>query len=233
RCAEQGRGAPPDRGAGAAQGIGAGRTRGRQQAGALDAARGAGGKPAGRRGRWPGAHPLAVRSACYPAQAHRIVLRLRPPLRGLCAEGEAPVRLFCASGPGRQRHRRRHRSEDRPPEQETSDAEMELGRQGGGAGRAQGLQAPHRGSAASFRAISAGGVGVPSRNSTPPGLLAPCCTAAGANMAKDKSILEKFTDAVKDIASTATEAASQALKTDEPALRVDERAAAYVPLAAD
>ena len=29
-------------------------------------------------------------------------------------------------------------------------------------------------------------------------------------MDKDKSILEKFTDAVKDIASTATEAASQA-----------------------
>ena len=26
------------------------------------------------RGRWPGAHPLAVRSACHPAQAHRIVL---------------------------------------------------------------------------------------------------------------------------------------------------------------
>ena len=52
-------------------------------------------------------------------------------------------------------------------------------------------------------------------------------------MDKDKSILEKFTDAVKDIASTATEAASQALKTDEPALRADERAAAYVPLAAD
>ena len=29
-----------------------------------------------------------------------------------------------------ERHRRRHRSEDRPPEQETADAEMELGRQG-------------------------------------------------------------------------------------------------------
>ena len=94
----------------------------------------ANGARAGRARRWPGAHPLAVRSACHPAQAHRIVLRLRPPLRGLCAEGEAPVRLFCAAGPGRQRHRRRHRSEDRPPEQETPDAEMELGRQGRGPG---------------------------------------------------------------------------------------------------
>ena len=44
-----------------------------------------------------GAHPLAVRSADHPAQAHRIVLRLRPQIRGLCAEGKAPVRLFCAS----------------------------------------------------------------------------------------------------------------------------------------
>ena len=38
-------------------------------------------------------------------------------------------------------------------------------------------------------------------------------------MDKDKSILEKFTDTVKDIASTATAAASQALKADEPGLR--------------
>ena len=52
-----------------------------------------------------------------------------------------------------------HRSQDRPPEQETADAEMELGRQGRSKARAQGLQAPHRGRAASFRAVSAGGVG--------------------------------------------------------------------------
>ena len=52
-------------------------------------------------------------------------------------------------------------------------------------------------------------------------------------MAKDKSILEKFTDKVKGIAGTATDAASQALKTDESALGADERAVAYVPLAAD
>src|SRR6187402_3335788 len=50
-------------------------------------------------------------------------------------------------------------------------------------------------------------------------------------MDNDKSILEKFTDAVKDIASTATEAASQALKADEPTSRAGERAAADVPLA--
>ena len=52
-----------------------------------------------------------------------------------------------------------HRSQDRPPEQETADAEMELGRQGRSRGAAQGLQAPHRGRAGSFRAVSAGGVG--------------------------------------------------------------------------
>ena len=46
---------------------------------------------------------------------------------------------------------------------------------------------------------------------------------------KDKSIFEKFTDTVKEITNTATEAAGQALKTS----RADERAAAYVPLAAD
>ncbi|WP_065755343.1 hypothetical protein [Bradyrhizobium paxllaeri] len=52
-------------------------------------------------------------------------------------------------------------------------------------------------------------------------------------MGRDRSILEKFTDTVKEIAGTATEAASHALKTDEPGLKADERAAVYVPLAAD
>jgi hypothetical protein len=47
-------------------------------------------------------------------------------------------------------------------------------------------------------------------------------------MAKDKSILEKFSDAVKGLADSA----SQALKAEEPA-RVDETSAAYMPLAAD
>src|SRR5207249_3878488 len=72
---------------------------------------------------------------------------------------EAPVRLFRTAGPGGGGHRRRDRPEDRPPEQEIADAEMELGRQGCGAGCAQGLQAPHRGRTGSFRAVSAGGVG--------------------------------------------------------------------------
>ena len=56
---------------------------------------------AGPRGRsWPGPHSVAVRSSDHPAQAHRIVLRLRPPFRGLCAPGKAPVRLFRAAGAG-------------------------------------------------------------------------------------------------------------------------------------
>jgi len=38
-------------------------------------------------------------------------------------------------------------------------------------------------------------------------------------LGKEKSILEKFTDTVKDIASTTTEAASRALKADEPGLK--------------
>ena len=43
------------------------------------------------------------------------VLRLRAPLRGLCAEGEAALRLFRAAGSGRRPHRRRARSQDRSP----------------------------------------------------------------------------------------------------------------------
>ena len=53
-------------------------------------------------------------------------------------------------------------------------------------------------------------------------------------MGKDKSLMEKFADTVRDVAKTATEAASAALKPDAPAAsRVDRRTAAYVPLAAD
>ena len=76
-----------------------------------------------------GPHPVAVRPADHPAQADPSVLRLRASLRGLCAEGEAPVRLFRAAGSGRRRHRRRHRSQDRSQEPQIADAEMELGRQ--------------------------------------------------------------------------------------------------------
>jgi hypothetical protein len=52
-------------------------------------------------------------------------------------------------------------------------------------------------------------------------------------MANDKSILEKFTDTVKDIASIAADAANQALSAEQPAFKADEQAVIYVPLAAD
>ena len=60
-----------------------------------------------------------------------------------------------------------HRPQDRPPEQEAPDAEMELGRQGRSDGAAQGLQAPHRGRAGSLRAVSAGGVETAARVGAP------------------------------------------------------------------
>ena len=47
-------------------------------------------------------------------------------------------------------------------------------------------------------------------------------------MAKQKSILDKFTDTMKGLADSA----SQALKSEEPA-RVDNTAAAYMPFAAE
>jgi hypothetical protein len=47
-------------------------------------------------------------------------------------------------------------------------------------------------------------------------------------MAKQKSILDKFTDTMKGLADSA----SQALKSEEPA-RVDESAAGYMPFAAE
>jgi hypothetical protein len=49
-------------------------------------------------------------------------------------------------------------------------------------------------------------------------------------MDKDKSILEKITDTMKDIASIAASAADHAMKANEAP---DERSAAYIPLAAD
>jgi hypothetical protein len=51
-------------------------------------------------------------------------------------------------------------------------------------------------------------------------------------MAKDKSLMKKFADTVRDVAKTATEAASAALQPPA-ASKADQRAAAYVPLAAD
>ena len=106
-----------DRATGPPQRAGAGRAGRRGQAGALgppgSLARGARTKR-GRRGIRTGPHPLAVRSPDHPAQAHPSVLRLRAPFRGLCAEGEAPLRLFRAAGTGRPRYRRRDRPQDRP-----------------------------------------------------------------------------------------------------------------------
>jgi hypothetical protein len=52
-------------------------------------------------------------------------------------------------------------------------------------------------------------------------------------MDNDKSILDKITDTVKGIANTAAEAASHALKSEEPPLKADETAVAYMPLAGD
>jgi hypothetical protein len=49
-------------------------------------------------------------------------------------------------------------------------------------------------------------------------------------MAKDKSVLDKFTDTVKDIANKA----SEAFKPEEPqSVKAEETAAGYVPLASD
>ena len=59
-----------------------------------------------------GAHPVPLRPPRHPAQAAAAVLRLRAPLRGLSAEGEAGVRLSCPAGADRRRRRRRHRSQD-------------------------------------------------------------------------------------------------------------------------
>jgi hypothetical protein len=57
---------------------------------------------------------------------------------------------------------------------------------------------------------------------------------AGVIMEKDKSLMQRFADTVRDVAKTATEAASAALQPETPAAsKVERRAAAYVPLAAD
>jgi hypothetical protein len=52
-------------------------------------------------------------------------------------------------------------------------------------------------------------------------------------MGTDKSILEKLTDTVKDIATLASDAASHALKTDASPPKTDKEVAMYMPLAAD
>ena len=52
-------------------------------------------------------------------------------------------------------------------------------------------------------------------------------------MGNDKSILEKFTDSVKGIAAIATNAASEALKAEQPPLKEEDLAALSMPLAGD
>jgi len=52
-------------------------------------------------------------------------------------------------------------------------------------------------------------------------------------MGKTKSIGEKIAGTMKDIVSIAANAADHAMETDEAPPRVEERSAAYIPLAAD
>ena len=52
-------------------------------------------------------------------------------------------------------------------------------------------------------------------------------------MDKDKSILEKITGTMKDIADIAADAADHAMKVEEAPPKAAERSAAYIPLAAD
>src|SRR5258708_29923214 len=52
-------------------------------------------------------------------------------------------------------------------------------------------------------------------------------------MGKDKSILEKITGTMKDIANIAAEAADHAMKANEAPPKAVERSAVYIPLAAD
>jgi uncharacterized protein YcaQ len=70
-------------------------------------------------------------------------------------------------------------------------------------------------------------------NQQAPHRLAPDNQSFGGVMDKDKSILEKITDTMKDIANIAADAADHALKAEEPPPKAEERAAAYIPLAAD
>jgi len=52
-------------------------------------------------------------------------------------------------------------------------------------------------------------------------------------MGKDKSILEKITGTMKDIANIAAEAADHAMKSSKAPPKAVERSAVYIPLAAD
>src|SRR5664279_1588540 len=71
------------------------------------------------------------------------------------------------------------------------------------------------------------------RNQRPSHRLARDNRLVGGVMDNDKSIFEKITDTVKDIANIAADAASHALKAEEPVLKAGQTAVAYMPLAGD
>ena len=156
RCAEQGGGPAPDRGQGPPQRAGAGRARRRRQAGALGASRGA--RDRRRRRCRAGPHPLAVRSADHPAQAHELFFGYDhrfeayvPKEKRLFGYFALPVLV------GDDIVAAIDLKTDRKAAQ-AADAEMDLGRQRRAARRAQGLEAPDRGGTAPLRAFSARGV---------------------------------------------------------------------------
>src|ERR1700730_12168128 len=107
---------------------------------------------------------------------------------------------------------------------------MELGRSP--EARTQGLEAPHRGRIAPVRALPARGIGPLEPADRRP--VSPGNGLLEDVMDNDKSLMERITETVKDIANIAATAADQALKAEAaPAKAADQRGAAYIPLAAD
>src|ERR1700694_201057 len=131
-------------------------------------------------------------------------------LRPICL-GRTVIRLFRAAGAGRRRDCRRARPQGRSQEPEIAGAEMELGRSP--EARTQGLEAPHRGRIAPVRALPARGIGPP-WNPQIAGRLAPATVLLEDVMDNDKSLMERITETVKDIANIAATAADQALKAE-------------------
>lgn len=74
---------------------------------------------------------------------------------------------------------------------------------------------------------------MPAMEPAAPKPVSPDTGLAGGVMDNDKSILERITDTVKGMATLAADAASHALKAEEPPPKADQPAAADVPLAAD
>ena len=108
----------------------AGRHRRRRQAGRT------GRRPRrSRRARRTAAEPVHILSPFDPLVIQRkrlgLVLRLRPRLRGLCAEGQAALRLLRPAGARRRPHRRRPRPQDRPRRREAAHPAMDVDRRRG------------------------------------------------------------------------------------------------------